>query len=461
MITENLSTLKIHNLTQEQYERELAAGRIDENALYLTPYEEQVQSDWSQNDETSLDFVKNRTHYTEMVEESVDIAGLEYNIQFEHNDSSAPITEHNLSIPLALGQVWSCTLGSRTSELNVFESDDGTLFLDGNNAGGHFGMASMYHIAANTAYLAPSYGSNFGTSAVLTGVSGTFAVATETVHQLDSKYIKDMYYAETKTLSETRTFTVPFINDLEFAQLLYEHRMDAIYTVRGVNYTHFEDDATTNGVYTWTVINENDVVQAVAINGNQIVFRQNSSITVNYEVEEVHHLDPKYIKDMYYEETVEESFVGMEYAMGTYNDPNHEEIPLAIGQKYEIHYNSGSSGGEEKLEAYLGLDENNNPILATVFDVIENENGELYVGDSVVGTTKTTSTINSTWYNNAAVSNIRLVCVSGSVTKTNIHKLDPKYLPTARAMADVTSAPTADDFNSLLAALREAGYLET
>lgn len=40
MITENLSTLKIHKLTQEQYERELATGRIDENALYLTPYEE-------------------------------------------------------------------------------------------------------------------------------------------------------------------------------------------------------------------------------------------------------------------------------------------------------------------------------------------------------------------------------------------------------------------------------------
>ena len=37
MITENLSTLKIHKLTQAQYDRELAAGRIDENAIYLTP----------------------------------------------------------------------------------------------------------------------------------------------------------------------------------------------------------------------------------------------------------------------------------------------------------------------------------------------------------------------------------------------------------------------------------------
>ena len=39
MITENLSTLKIHKLSQAQYDRELSAGNIDENALYLTPDE--------------------------------------------------------------------------------------------------------------------------------------------------------------------------------------------------------------------------------------------------------------------------------------------------------------------------------------------------------------------------------------------------------------------------------------
>ena len=37
MNTENLSTLKIHKLSQAQYQRELAAGRIDDTALYLTP----------------------------------------------------------------------------------------------------------------------------------------------------------------------------------------------------------------------------------------------------------------------------------------------------------------------------------------------------------------------------------------------------------------------------------------
>lgn len=39
MVTENLSTLKIHKLTQTQYDRELENGNIDENALYLTPEE--------------------------------------------------------------------------------------------------------------------------------------------------------------------------------------------------------------------------------------------------------------------------------------------------------------------------------------------------------------------------------------------------------------------------------------
>lgn len=39
MKTENLSTLKIHKLTQAQYDRELAAGNIDPNAIYLTPDE--------------------------------------------------------------------------------------------------------------------------------------------------------------------------------------------------------------------------------------------------------------------------------------------------------------------------------------------------------------------------------------------------------------------------------------
>lgn len=38
--------------------------------------------------------------------------------------------------------------------------------------------------------------------------------------------------------------------------------------------------------------------------------------------------------------------------------------------------------------------------------------------------------------------------------------IDPVLLPKADAVADVTSAPTAEQFNALLASLRAAGYLE-
>lgn len=40
MITENLSTLKIHTLTQAQYERARENGTLEEFALYLTPDDE-------------------------------------------------------------------------------------------------------------------------------------------------------------------------------------------------------------------------------------------------------------------------------------------------------------------------------------------------------------------------------------------------------------------------------------
>ena len=52
MITENLTTLKIHKLTKKQYERELEAGRIDTNAIYLTPDEENSGAELAEKVET-------------------------------------------------------------------------------------------------------------------------------------------------------------------------------------------------------------------------------------------------------------------------------------------------------------------------------------------------------------------------------------------------------------------------
>ena len=51
MNTENLKTLKIHKLSQEQYDRELEAGRLDPNALYLTPDDGVDMSDYATLDQ--------------------------------------------------------------------------------------------------------------------------------------------------------------------------------------------------------------------------------------------------------------------------------------------------------------------------------------------------------------------------------------------------------------------------
>ncbi len=53
MITNNLSTLKIHKLSQAQYDREKAAGNLDQTALYLTPDENQDLSMYATKEEVN------------------------------------------------------------------------------------------------------------------------------------------------------------------------------------------------------------------------------------------------------------------------------------------------------------------------------------------------------------------------------------------------------------------------
>lgn len=77
MITENLSTLKIHKLTQEQYERELAAGNIDPNALYLTPDEAENLSEYVTIDQLndSIDAISVPTKVSELTNDAGYIIG--------------------------------------------------------------------------------------------------------------------------------------------------------------------------------------------------------------------------------------------------------------------------------------------------------------------------------------------------------------------------------------------------
>jgi hypothetical protein len=67
--TEVLSTLKIHRMTQEQYDQALANGTLDDNALYLTPDDNSDLGDYvtieQLNNKADIVHSHNDIYYTE------------------------------------------------------------------------------------------------------------------------------------------------------------------------------------------------------------------------------------------------------------------------------------------------------------------------------------------------------------------------------------------------------------
>ena len=531
--------------------------------------ESSTQTDWNQNDESVVDYIKNRPFYTETVERS--IAGVEFTVAISRmtNNSGGEIIEHNMNLPFALGQVWRCiplrfgTDENSAMEVEVTQADDGSLWLDGGafyiKENSSFGSSSY---VANTHNLsvkivgisgtitgdpiihqldqkyipnadwsqsdenAPGYiknkpfyeipevvlfdeditlsGGNFegreyayyfsnelpfeagktysvtydcssvsttlevtmgdDLSAVLvidSSSSNSFGQGTITknafivdwpiatsgrltikelgsgsIKYLDPKYIKDMYYTETKTLSETREFTEPVITDLEFAELLYEHRKDAVYTVEGVNFVYSADQADAPG-YAWIVAPEGETEgsmvflpfttpESTTLIGD-ILFSPNSSITVNYEVEEIHHLDPKYIKDMYYEEENLVNIAGLEYFVinpmsNGVTEYTYDYIPLELGQTWDVCYNPSNN------DNFTAGDYSSMPVQ-------EDEDGNLYIGDPEVNTypfyiTSNFIRVSANWYSIIRMTVVKIVGVSGTYTDDPIvHQIDTKYLP--------------------------------
>jgi hypothetical protein len=130
LITENLSTLKIHKLTQAQYDRELAAGRIDENALYLTPDEEVDMSIYATVDQLDNKADSEHTH------EITDVINLQPSLDKLFDDSkkytdSVASTNYNESIiGLSIdGQVITYIKGDGSKHTFVTQDTDTTYSL--------------------------------------------------------------------------------------------------------------------------------------------------------------------------------------------------------------------------------------------------------------------------------------------------------------------------------------------
>lgn len=143
----------------------------------------QIQTDWNQNDETAVDFIKNRTHYTET---GTGVFEREIKTVFAHGNDSQTLEFE--AIPMFVGQVLELHYIriNTDGEYNLY----GTFTVtdnDGDLVAYDDANGSPMYITANSIYLHGSFGYN----ARITKVKIVGETTTEVVHRLDEKYIPD------------------------------------------------------------------------------------------------------------------------------------------------------------------------------------------------------------------------------------------------------------------------------
>lgn len=150
---------------------------------------EVAQANWLQNDRTKPDYVKNRTHYEEVKQESIEGVELSWNIGQDHD-----------TIPFELGQTWDFYLYNSSSgnwinwnysgandegHYPVQQATDGTFYIGDPNVND-----IPFYITTTSSALNGSFENmNKATKLKIVGVSGTKTVTK--VKTLDEKYVPD------------------------------------------------------------------------------------------------------------------------------------------------------------------------------------------------------------------------------------------------------------------------------
>lgn len=196
MITENLSTLKIHKLTQEQYDNAVAAGNIDASALYLTPDEDLSKFETKVDATSKLDEAKT---YTDEQIVAIPYAGKKrilsgYSASATLSVINSSATTFLLTKPIELNydnpfefelEVFGITGSGNTGTLQLKNSKGtvlGTLFVRGSNFGAF--RKSKCHISlANNTYVYSYEGEDY-ISSIQNSIpwniinAGTFSLST-------------------------------------------------------------------------------------------------------------------------------------------------------------------------------------------------------------------------------------------------------------------------------------------
>lgn len=285
--------------------------------------ESSTQTDWNQNDESAVDYIKNKPFYE--ADELVVISECEVT-SITTNEGWRNLTDGNgnyayptnCDLPLATyvyGDDYVIDINGETYNLKLSQSYDGSLagvyYLGFNVAGGNNANANLASGAKFAIFTQLGRADDFVDGETFEGplycyLSSDIALPAtikikhrdKVLKQLDSKYIKDMYHTETVQKSETREFVGGEITDAEFAALLYENRQTAVFThPSGRTFAYLEDDSSDENYWFVKTDIEGAPPLQVRVDGDTINAGSFTSVTVNYEVEKVHKLDVKYLPD--------------------------------------------------------------------------------------------------------------------------------------------------------------------
>lgn len=174
---------------QELTDEQKTQARANIGAVSAGEVPEQVQADWNQNNESAVDFVKNRTHYEEVAftelipETTVTIEGDYGSAEFQIDQQ---LVEGETYFVTLNGTNYECVARYVIDDDNYVLIGNGTIFGDGNEGNGEPFSCDSYE--SGIIYLNAATAGEY-----------TFSIthSTTVVHKIDEKYIPESVLVQT------------------------------------------------------------------------------------------------------------------------------------------------------------------------------------------------------------------------------------------------------------------------
>ena len=395
----------------------LKADKEDLKILSKT-VDEIPQADWNQNDETAKDYIKNRPFYTGDPVETVIVE--ETNITLEEGgDNTGLITA---SQPLEVGQEYTITIDG-----TQYNSVCNSVNVDGVGNIPYIGNLVLIGRSEDTSepfFIAPMNSETelgiINDTGALEYTVSVVKIVTE-IHHIDPKYIKDMYGEKIEILSRIYG---DIDNGFRMSEMTWEDKeyivlFDGVEHTTSWNYSrmgsrdecYYLGDNPLNNTedfpFSLSVYSSRGSLKLPFTGSLSIITYDNEFHDIKVIEKRIHHIDPKYIKDMYYTSDPVETMLVDNLTSEDYDNGKFPACNFIEGNTYKVIWNGEvydnlicEFNGELDI---IASEDNGCPFY------IDDDGGDgLYIENHTEEETYTVSIIEY---------------------KQDIHQLDPKYIP--------------------------------